>query len=100
MFGDFNSNAIWNHEHCVLNHSSFISMLKSKGIESIYHHTTSENQGEESVATYFTGRNLRKSYHIDYCFANVHIVKDFHICTEDMWLQYSDHRPMVISVVV
>lgn len=98
IIGDFNSNYIWDKKHGKRNHGEVVKMLESKGLVSAYHYTTSENQGKETQKTFYLYKHIDKSYHIDHCFANREKIKSYSIYGEDIWLKYSDHRPIEIIV--
>ena len=95
--GDFNSNAIWDQWDRWWNHSDVVEILQKKKIESLYHRTTDEKQGEESQSTFFLQRNEEKSYHIDYFFASDHflIPAKIKIGTFKDWIEISDHLPLI-----
>ena len=98
IIGDFNSNAIWDKQHGMRNHSVVVDQLKNKGLVSAYHHTSGEKHGEESQNTFCLYKNPGKKYHIDYCFLNPERIADFKILNENVWLELSDHYPIQIEV--
>ncbi len=71
LIGDFNSNKIWDYKERVGSHSSVVSMLADRNIHSLYHKHLNKEQGKENHPTFFLQRNIKKSYHIDYCFKTV-----------------------------
>lgn len=100
--GDFNSNVIWDQWDRWWNHSDVVDILKRKGIESLYHLTTSEEQGKETQPTFFLQRKLEKPYHIDYFFGAswfVHHLNELKIGQQGKWLEISDHLPMIADFV-
>ena len=100
--GDFNSNAIWDQWDRWWNHSDVVKILDDKGIKSIYHLTTREDQGLESIPTFFLQKNESKPYHIDYIFASSKFQnpKEFRIEKREDWIQVSDHVPLVFEIEV
>jgi endonuclease/exonuclease/phosphatase family metal-dependent hydrolase len=98
--GDFNSNAIWDQWNRWWNHSDVVRELNEIGIVSLYHKFTKEEQGKESQPTFYLHRNLKKPYHIDYCFASIKFTeKLINIIVEpfENWSHLSDHSPVIIS---
>ncbi len=98
--GDFNSNAIWDEWDRWWNHSDVVKELSAKGIESLYHTFTKEEQGKESCPTFYLHRNLLKPYHIDYCFASTKLtdkLKNITVEPFEKWKHLSDHSPIIIS---
>lgn len=95
--GDFNSNTIWDQWDRWWNHSDVVNELKEFGIESLYHKTTGEIHGKESIPTLYFQKKLERQYHIDYIFAPNVIAERvciFDIGNPDKWLKLSDHMPI------
>ncbi|SDC08705.1 Exonuclease III [Pelagirhabdus alkalitolerans] len=97
IIGDFNSNKIWDHEHAGRNHSMVVNKLKEINLYSAYHNVENEEQGEETLNTFYMYRHRDKGYHIDYAFLNAEKIKDFLILDKEEWLNYSDHLPIVLG---
>lgn len=97
IIGDFNSNAIWDGQHGKRNHSFVVSELKKQGLLSAYHFLSGEEQGKEIKNTFYLYRHKDKGYHIDYCFINPCYLKSFEILTNEKWLQFSDHLPILLE---
>jgi endonuclease/exonuclease/phosphatase family metal-dependent hydrolase len=100
ILGDLNSNAIWDAERKVSNHSAVVRDLAAAGLVSVYHESTGEAHGREEQQTFFLHRAAHKGYHLDYCFvpriwwpnlANVY-VGPF-----DPWCSHSDHMPLAVE---
>lgn len=98
IIGDFNSNAIWDKQHGMRNHSIVVDQLKNKGFVSAYHHISGEKHGDESQNTFCLYKNPDKRYHIDYCFLNPEHIANFKILNEKAWLELSDHYPIQIEI--
>jgi exonuclease III len=99
IIGDFNSNKIWDCKRTEQrSHSAVLEKLNRKGLSSAYHSVHNEEQGHETIGTFFLYKNSAKQYHIDYCFLNTAKLKDFFIAEKDLWLRLSDHIPLVLSV--
>lgn len=100
--GDFNSNRIWDNWQRIGNHSAVVKMFDDCGIKSAYHEFMQEEQGSESVPTYYTYHKESKPFHIDYCFASNNwmnklgsvVVGDY-----ELWHKLSDHCPMVVDFI-
>ena len=99
--GDFNSNTIWDKWDRWWNHSDVVKELKEINIKSLYHKIYKEEQGQESTPTFFHQKNINKPYHIDYIFLSEGFIKDntkLLIENKDLWLEYSDHLPLVFEI--
>ena len=100
ILGDFNSNAIWDKPYSAWSHTAVMDELSEIGINSLYHHQYSEEQGSETKATFYMHRKLAKPYHIDYIFCsnNLLVKSKIEIGDEDYWLKVSDHIPLTIKL--
>jgi exodeoxyribonuclease III len=101
LMGDFNSNKIWDYKERVGNLSKVVEYLKSKNIVSLYHDEHNEEQGRETRPTLFMYRNLKKTYHVDYCFASSNLFTkgyDLEIGKYEEWNKDSDHVPICASI--
>lgn len=97
VIGDFNSNAIWDSSHGKRNHTAAVKELSEKGLVSAYHHLYKENQGEETVPTFYMYRKIVRSYHIDYCFIEPKRIHRMAIGRYEEWFDISDHMPVFIE---
>lgn len=97
IIGDFNSNAIWDGKHGKRNHSFVVNELKQMGLVSAYHHLSGEMHGHETKSTFYLYRHKDKNYHIDYAFINQKYLKSFSILSDDTWLTFSDHLPILLE---
>ncbi|WP_036152242.1 endonuclease/exonuclease/phosphatase family protein [Maribacter forsetii] len=98
IIGDFNSNKIWDKWDRWWNHSNVVEELKEIGVESLYHNSFNEEQGQETQPTFYLQRNIKKPYHIDYVFGSQEFVtniKTMKIGTVSYWLKISDHLPII-----
>ena len=98
--GDFNSNAIWDKPERSWNHSDVLKELSELNIESQYHKFNKEEQGKESVPTFYLQKNKAKPYHIDYIFVSKFFHEQFNFLTIgkfDDWIKLSDHTPLFIG---
>jgi exonuclease III len=98
LLGDLNSNAIWDVWDRWWNHSDVVGILKSYGIESLYHLAKNVEQGSEQDNTFFMHKKAEKGYHIDYVFASSKFVTsllDVSVGNFEDWIEYSDHCPVV-----
>lgn len=101
LIGDFNSNAVWDkwdRWDRWWNHSDVVRELSDMGIQSLYHHLHNEEQGKESLSTFYMHRNLDKPYHIDYAFLPSEYIVDsrMQVGDADKWLELSDHLPLLL----
>ena len=97
IIGDFNSNAIWDKKNETRTHTAVVNHLQSLGLDSAYHIKNHESHGAETKSTFFLYRHPDKGYHIDYAFLKPSSVKSFEIASNDGWLQFSDHKPVVLE---
>jgi len=98
--GDLNSNAIWDKWDRWWNHTDVINELEEVEIKSLYHLLNEEEQGKETIPTFYLQRKLDKPYHIDYAFLSSNLINDkisLVIDDKDIWLEYSDHIPIIIN---
>jgi exonuclease III len=104
VIGDLNSNAIFDKYHPKsLNHSALIRLLDSFGLVSGYHEFFGEAQGAESRPTCYLLWKKERPYHIDYCFlpkAWMARVQEISVGDYDSWKQFSDHRPLSLSLSI
>jgi endonuclease/exonuclease/phosphatase family metal-dependent hydrolase len=97
--GDFNSNKRWDAWDRWWNHSDVVKELDTMGIKSLYHLMRNEEQGKETIPTFFMNRNLEKGYHIDYVFiSDGYTATAIEIPATIDWLLYSDHLPLVAEI--
>jgi exonuclease III len=101
LIGDFNSNAIWDHEKNRLgSHSAVVKQLENKGIFSTYHRHHAQIPGKESHPTFYLYRHKDKPYHLDYCFVSTDLVdqlQSVEVGDYDFWTRYSDHVPVMVT---
>lgn len=100
LAGDWNSNAIWNHERKTGNHAQVVELLKTYGISSIYHDLNREAHGEESQPTLYLLKQPQKPYHLDYCFASRQMITaqtSIEVGGFEQWIRMSDHMPVIVD---
>jgi endonuclease/exonuclease/phosphatase family metal-dependent hydrolase len=101
VVGDFNSNAKWDPEHGALSHSAAVVRFGKLGLVSAYHYKHHIEHGSERHPTIYFRKNLRASYHIDYCFVSKGLLRkrfDFRIGNKSKWMGLSDHMPLEIEI--
>lgn len=102
VMGDFNSNAIWDHEHPAgMNHSALVDRLHGHGLISAYHAARNEPHGEESEPTFYFYRRKSIPYHLDYCFlpqAWLPRLRQVQVGGWKEWRKESDHVPVVCDL--
>jgi exodeoxyribonuclease III len=103
LIEDFNSSTLfdYNKSNAIKKHSDVVNYLNDKNITSLYHAQYNERQGEETKPTYFIRRNIKTSYHIDYCFSSGGLVSNgsnFTIGDYKDWIDLSDHSPIIIDI--
>ncbi len=120
--GDFNSNAVFNPKHKAKdkngkakNHTNLDIKLNNKGLFSLYHTLSGEENGEESKFTFYQAKHLNVPFHLDYFYANKEIIKKtelinfwrkpnedipnkFEILDVGDWISLSDHLPLVFEI--
>jgi len=99
IIGDFNSNTIWDKSGRWWNHSDVVAELAAMNVFSLYHHLHREEQGKESLKTFYLHRNENKPYHIDYAFVSKVFLDrlTMEIGRKEDWLDISDHMPLIID---
>ena len=100
FLGDFNSNKIWDGKHRERSHTRTVEKFHVAGFQSAYHDLLKEEQGKESIPTFFLQRLTSKPYHIDYAFLSSMMRKDLrkiNIGKPATWLKISDHMPFSIE---
>ncbi len=101
LIGDFNSNAIWDHERKISNHSAVVKALVEANMTSAYHAHFGETPGRENQHTYFHVRSPHRGYHLDYCFVPTAWLPRLQAVTVSSftpWCAYSDHTPLIIDL--
>ncbi len=103
IIGDFNSNKIWDNDkpYRIANHSQVVEYLNNYNIISLYHELNREDQGNESVNTFYLYRKKNKGYHIDYCFISnnlINNISNFRIGKFNEWINLSDHCPLILDI--
>lgn len=100
--GDFNTNAIWNHQG---NYDTLVAELSARGLVSAYHETRGERHGEERESTiYWQKRTLEgPRYHIDYIYVPKNLARlgiRVVVGTHTDWVApgLSDHVPLVVNL--
>lgn len=98
--GDFNSNAKWDKPDRWWNHTDTINELSAINIESLYHHQTGEQQGQETQPTFHLHKKESKPYHIDYIFMSTDLLSNSSIELGKIkkWLSISDHIPLCVTI--
>lgn len=100
VLGDWNSNAIWDRERQVSNHSNVIKKLAEAGIVSLYHEHFGEAHGKESQMTFWLYRDQSKGYHLDYCAAPktwLPKLQSLRLGDYETWRSWSDHSPLMVE---
>ena len=102
VLGDFNSNAIWDHQHPAhLSHSALVGTLAGLGLVSAYHQHRAEPHGKESEATFYFYRRRNTPYHLDYCFIPegwAQRLAGVEVGRWRDWRGLSDHVPLTCTV--
>ncbi len=98
--GDFNSNTIWDASHAGNSHSALVKKLEQLQMRSVYHAQTLEQQGRETVSTFYLYRHPDKGYHLDYAFISCKLLEKTTLTIPDpsRWLQRSDHLPLLLDI--
>lgn len=101
LVGDLNSCVLFDSKHRDKSHSMLIDRFDKIGFKPLYHHLSGDEQGKETVPTFYWRRKTTDPFHIDHAFANPAFVESFEIApldTHDQWLKHSDHMPLKIVV--
>ena len=96
--GDFNCDVRLANKRHGKNVYEMIEKLSEKGLVDIYHYLTGEQEGKESIATFYWYRHLDKPFHLDHIFSAPDKVKDLQIGDADKWLELSDHMPLIFEI--
>ena len=100
--GDFNSNLIWENPFRIDKvHKEVVDDLEEMNIFSSYHNFFNEEQGKESIPTYYHTHNKKKPFHIDYCFLSKNLldrVDKVKIGEYDNYIEKSDHLPIYVTI--
>ncbi|WP_197051133.1 endonuclease/exonuclease/phosphatase family protein [Sulfurospirillum cavolei] len=100
IIGDFNWNKIWDMRKKKLNFADLLTITDSYNIKSLYHFYFNEVFGAEVLSTLFLQKNIKKPYHIDYCFAGSYWhekLKNVDVGKPEKWLSKSDHMPLLFE---
>lgn len=101
IIGDLNSSVVFDTNHFRKTGKSFgmcMELLKTKGLEPMWHYLHKEQHGKESTPTFYLYRHLDKPCHIDHCLASPNLVKQVDILARWQWLALSDHLPLVVEI--
>lgn len=96
--GDFNSNFNFDEPSRRYKFCDFVSLLRQRGLHSLYHRQRACEHGEEPDHTFYLHHNLAKGYHIDYVFASERLHPfglDISIGSHAEWSKRSDHAPLI-----
>jgi len=100
LIGDLNSNAIWDKQRKNGNHTDVVNLLEKNNIVSVYHRQYQVEHGKEKDPTIYLLKNIKKPYHLDYCFASEELLgmnTKIDIGNPKDWLKLSDHMPLIID---
>jgi len=100
VIGDFNSNTMWDGKRRSDGHAGIVDKLQLIGLRSLYHHQTGEPQGEESQPTFYLYRQPERPYHLDHAFVPETVLDRTRLTIgdPDIWLQLSDHVPLIVDI--
>jgi len=102
IIGDTNSNSLFNRQHPKSkNHDVMVSWLRQKGLVDAYHYQTSEEEGKETVPTFYQWRRENQPFHLDRAFVSPQLLRSFEVIPQEEhshWLRYSDHIPIVLEI--
>jgi len=100
LIGDLNSNSRWDASDRWWNHADVVRKLGRIGLRSAYHHLLNEDQGQESIPTFYMYRKRERPYHIDYAFVSQPLLSGAtcSIGDPEFWLDVSDHMPLLVDL--
>ena len=78
-------------------------MFADRGLVSAYHSFHGLTHGQERHATYFHLSKADQPWHIDFCFVPegwAASITRAEVLDGDGWARRSDHRPLVVEVVI
>lgn len=96
--GDFNCDVRLTDKRHGKNVYEVIEKLSEKGLVDAYHYLTGEEQGKESIPTFYWRRDLNSPFHLDHVFSAPDKVKDLQIGNAEKWLGISDHMPIIFEI--
>ncbi len=102
IIGDLNSNFKFDQLYPPKDGKSFeqtLKILQPIGLFDMWHYHHNEQEGKETVPTFYLYRHLDRGDHIDHCLASPNLVKSMIIHTRWQWLSLSDHLPLEIETV-
>lgn len=102
VLGDFNWGAsIKASGQLAGNFDETVQLLRDAGLQSAYHRGTDEAFGEETASTFHQHKKIERKYHIDYIFVPTESkIENAYVGKYDTWINESDHRPVVVDVVL
>ena len=80
-----------------LQKENLVRMMAEVGLVSAWHEAQGEEQGRESVPTFYLHRHLDRPYHIDYAFVAPQRLLSCTIAQDEAFA-CSDHRPLVLDL--
>lgn len=101
LFGDFNSNKNFDYKYVTRKergHTATVEELKFLGLVDAYHYISQEDQGQESLHTFYLYRKIERGYHIDHCFISPKKLLAYTVLDNSYWLTFSDHMPCVLEI--
>lgn len=100
LMGDFNSSPHSSRSR-LGNHATVQTQLEDLWLVSAYHAHYHQKQGEETQATFYSGRNSLRPRHIDYVYLPVawlRSLRGVRLGDPQVWLQHSDHCPVIVDL--
>jgi exodeoxyribonuclease-3 len=101
FIGDYNSSKRTTPKSRMGNHAALTLDLKDLWLISAYHHFYLERQGQEKQGTFFRGRKIDQSAHLDYAYIPTRwlrrLIKVW-VGEPAIWLQQSDHCPVIVEI--
>lgn len=102
LVGDFNTSSVLDSKNASKpTHQSMVDFLRIYNIDSVYHRQTGQEHGNETTPTHAFTRNVRKPFHLDYCFASNRYFTNgisMEIGQFEDWIAYSDHMPLIVDI--
>jgi len=102
IIGDTNSDARLNYPLPKdKNHDAMVAWLQQRGLVDAYNHLTGEDEGKETVPTFYHWRHVDLPFHLDRAFVSPQRLKSFMVIPQrahSTWLKVSDHMPIVLEI--
>ncbi len=101
VIGDYNSSQRTTPKTRIGTHATLTLDLHDLWLISAYHHFYLERQGQEKRGTFFHGRKIDRSAHLDYVYLPTRWLRRLakvQVGDPHEWLKHSDHCPVMVEI--